>query len=483
MLKEHFDVITVGAGLSGISAGYHLQKFCPGKKYAILEGRPEIGGTWSLFQYPGIRSDSDMFTLGYSFRPWKEAKAIADGPSILKYVRDTASEFGIDKHIRFEHKVLSASWSDKDLQWTIEVEVGPKKEKRTYSASFLYICSGYYNYEKGFTPKFPEIEKFKGKIIHPQFWPKDLDYRGKKVVVIGSGATAVTLVPSMADQAAHITMLQRSPTYITSLPSKDIVADILRFLLPAKLAHHITRIKNILIQIWFYQLCKRSPNVAKWLIRARLKAALPKGYDVDTHFKPSYQPWDQRVCLVPDSDLFKAISKGKASIETDQIDGFTAHGIKLRSGKELEADIVVTATGLDLVAVGGIRLTVNGSPVDISKLYTFKGLMLSDIPNFAFCVGYTNASWTLRADLTSTYVARLLNHMDSNGYTKCVPLCDESKMEREPILDLNSGYIQRAIDKFPVRGANRPWRFHQNYLMDLFDINFANIKDSNLSFR
>ncbi|TGK12381.1 NAD(P)/FAD-dependent oxidoreductase [Leptospira fletcheri] len=482
MTKEHFDVITVGAGLSGISAGYHLQKFCPGKKYTILEGRSDIGGTWSLFQYPGIRSDSDMFTLGYSFRPWREAKAIADGPSILKYVRDTAKEFGIDKNIRFEHKVLSASWSDKDLRWTIKVEVGPKKEKRTYTANFLYICSGYYNYEKGFTPKFSGIEKFKGKLIHPQHWPKDLNYTGKKVVVIGSGATAVTLVPSMAEQTAHITMLQRSPTYITSLPSKDIVADILRFLLPAKLAHHIARVKNILIQIWFYQLCKRSPNLAKWLIRARLKAALPKGYEVDTHFKPSYEPWDQRVCLVPDSDLFKAISKGKASIVTDQIETFTPHGIKLKSGKELEADIIVTATGLDLVAVGGIRLTINESAVDISKLYTFKGLMLSDIPNFAFCVGYTNASWTLRADLTSTYVSRLLNHMDSNGYSKCVPICDESEMEKEPILDLNSGYIRRSLDKFPTRGAHRPWRFHQNYIMDLFDINFANIKDSNLSF-
>ncbi|TGL60465.1 flavin-containing monooxygenase [Leptospira sarikeiensis] len=482
MTKEHFDVITVGAGLSGISAGYHLQKLCPGKKYTILESRADIGGTWSLFRYPGIRSDSDMFTLGYSFRPWKEAKAIADGPSILKYVKDTASEFGIDRNIRFEHKVLSASWSDANLLWSVDVEVGPKKEKRTYTTDFLYICSGYYNYEKGFTPNFPGIEKFKGKMIHPQFWPENLDYSGKKVVVIGSGATAVTLVPSMADKAAHITMLQRSPTYITSLPSKDIVADFLRFILPAKLAHHITRIKNILIQIWFFQICKRSPDFAKWLIRARLKMSLPKGYDIDTHFKPNYQPWDQRVCLVPDSDLFKAISKGKASIETDHIETFTPNGIKLKSGKELEADIVVSATGLDLVAMGGMRLKLNGSDVDISKLYTFKGLMLSGIPNFAFCVGYTNASWTLRADLTSTYVARLLNHMETNRYKQCVPLVDESKMEKEPILDLNSGYIQRAIDKFPQRGAKRPWRFHQNYLMDLFDINFVRVNDSNLSF-
>lgn len=482
MSKEHFDVITVGAGLSGISAGYHLQKYCPGKKYAILESRPDIGGTWSLFRYPGIRSDSDMFTLGYSFRPWKEAKAIADGPSILKYVRETASEFGIDKNIRFEHKVLSASWSDKELQWTVQVEAGPKKEKRTYTSNFLYICSGYYNYDKGFSPKFPGEKEFKGRIIHPQHWPEKLDYTGKKVVVIGSGATAVTLVPSMADKAAHVTMLQRSPTYITSLPSKDIVADFLRFLLPAQIAHHITRIKNILIQIWFYQTCKRFPNFAKWLIRTRLKMSLPKGYDIDKHFKPSYQPWDQRVCLVPDSDLFKSISSGKASVATDQIEAFTKKGIRLKSGEELEADIIVTATGLDLVAMGGMKLNINGSDVEISKLYTFKGLMLSGIPNFAFCVGYTNASWTLRADLTSTYVARLLNHMDKFGYKKCIPIADESKMEKEPILDLNSGYIQRAIEKFPQRGAVRPWRFHQNYLMDLFDINFAKVNDPSLSF-
>ncbi|TGK05706.1 NAD(P)/FAD-dependent oxidoreductase [Leptospira selangorensis] len=482
MQKEHFDVITVGAGLSGISAGYHLQKLCPGKKYTILESRADIGGTWSLFRYPGIRSDSDMFTLGYSFRPWKEAKAIADGPSILNYVRETASEFGIDRNIRFEHRVISTSWSSKENVWTLIVEVGPKKEKRTYTADFLYICSGYYNYDKGFTPNFPGAKNFKGQIIHPQHWPEKLDYKGKKVVVIGSGATAVTLVPSMADDASHVTMLQRSPTYITSLPSKDIVADFLRFILPAKLAHHITRIKNILIQIWFYQVCKRSPNFAKWLIRLRLKVSLPKGYDIDTHFKPNYQPWDQRVCLVPDSDLFKSISKGKASIVTDHIETFTSKGIRLKSGKELEADIIVTATGLELLAIGGIQLKVDGEEVDISKQFTFKGLMLSGVPNFAFCVGYTNASWTLRADLTSTYVARLLNHMQSKGYKQCVPLCDPAKMEKEPILDLNSGYIQRAIDQFPQRGANRPWRFHQNYLMDLFDINFANVNDSNLSF-
>jgi cation diffusion facilitator CzcD-associated flavoprotein CzcO len=479
---EHFDVLIVGAGISGIGAGYHLQASCPGKRYAILEGRAAIGGTWDLFRYPGIRSDSDMFTLGYSFRPWKEAKAIADGSSILKYLNETAREFGIDRHIRFRHRVVSASWSSAASQWDVEVEVGPNKESRSYTCNFLYLCSGYYDYEEGYTPDFPGRDTFEGTLIHPQHWPESFDYRDKRVVVIGSGATAVTLVPAMADKAAHVTMLQRSPTYIVSLPSEDRIANLFRKRLPERAAHHLVRAKNVMMMLCFYQLCRRAPWLAKRLIRAGIANELPKSFDIDTHFKPRYEPWDQRLCFVADSDLFKAITDGRASVVTDQIETFTPSGLRLRSGKELQADVVVTATGLQLLACGGMRISVDGKAVDLGQTYTYKGLMLSGIPNFAFCVGYTNASWTLRADLSSSYVGRLLNHMDAHGYRQCRPTCDGAAMQPQPLLGLTSGYVQRTVAQFPKRGSKAPWNLRQNYLLDALDMNLSTMSDHNLAF-
>ena len=454
---EHFDVLIVGAGISGIGAGYHLQTQCPSKRYAILEGRRDMGGTWDLFRYPGIRSDSDMFTLGYSFRPWKEAKAIADGPAILKYVRETAQHYGIDRQIRFQHRVRSASWSSEQSHWTVEAEVGEDKQPVRYTCSFLYLCSGYYDYEKGYTPAFAGSEDFQGRLIHPQRWPEDLDYRDKRVVVIGSGATAVTLVPAMAETAAHVTMLQRSPSYIISIPAEDRIAKVIRKVFPERAAHGLIRWKNVLLGIYFYELCQRSPERAKSFFRRRLAEELPSDFDIDTHFKPHYNPWDQRVCLVPDSDLFRAMREGRVSVVTDQIANFTKQGILLKSGRELPADIIVTATGLKLLACGGIRLSVDDTPVEPGRSLTYKGLMLSNVPNCAACVGYTNASWTLRADLSSAYICRLLNHMDRHGYTQCSPRWDNATtVEARPLLGLTSGYVQRGVEPFSQTGIESP---------------------------
>ena len=391
MSVEHFEVIVIGAGLSGIGAAYRLQTRCPRKRYAILEAREQIGGTWDLFRYPGVRSDSDMFTLAYPFRPWKGAKAIADGPAILNYVRDTAREFGIDRHIRFQQRVHSASWSSEDARWTLEVSDGPGKTLR-YTCDLLYGCTGYYRYDSGNNPAFPGAARFGGRIVHPQHWPEDLEYNGKKVVVIGSGATAVTLVPAMASSAAHVTMLQRSPSYTLSLPDEDGIADWLRRSLPAGPAHRIARWKNILISLGIYQLSRRAPDYMRRLLRTGAAKNLPAGYDVDKHFNPRYQPWDQRLCLVPDSDLFNAISKGRASVVTGEIETFTEHGIRLQSGQELEADIIVTATGLQMLALGAVRISVDGRPIHPGDAFVYKGAMLSNVPNFAFCIGYTNAS-------------------------------------------------------------------------------------------
>ncbi|HJS87462.1 MAG TPA: NAD(P)/FAD-dependent oxidoreductase, partial [Acetobacteraceae bacterium] len=423
---EHFDVLIVGAGLSGIGAGYHLQARCPGLRYTILEAREAIGGTWDLFRYPGIRSDSDMFTLGYVFRPWREAKAIADGPSILKYVRDTAAEHGIDRHIRYHHRVRRASWSSDDASWTVEAERTDTGEAVSLTCNFLLICAGYYSYDEGHAPDFPGIERFKGRIIHPQFWPEDLDYRGKWVAVIGSGATAVTLVPEMAKEAAHVVMLQRSPTYIVSRPSEDALANKLRRRLPAKLAYRLTRLRNVALTMFFYNLARRRPEQTKQRILDMVRQELGAEYDVATHFTPRYNPWDQRLCLVPDSDLFKAIRAGRVSVVTDHIDTFTESGIRLRSGKELPADLVVTATGLKLNLLGDVAFSVDGHRVDLSKSFLYKGMMYSDVPNLASVFGYTNASWTLKADLTCEYVCRLLNHMRRHGYASAMPRRDAS---------------------------------------------------------
>jgi len=478
--NEHFDVIIMGAGLSGIGAAYRLQTRCPGRSYAVFEARPQIGGTWDLFRYPGIRSDSDMFTLGYPFRPWKEAKAIADGPSILNYIRETAHDYGIDRHIRFDHRVTAANWSPDDSLWHITVE--SNGAALNYTCNFLYGCTGYYRYDEGYQPKFPGVADYRGQFVHPQHWPEALDYAGKRVVVIGSGATAVTLVPAMSHTAGHVTMLQRSPTYIMTLPAHDPIADVVRRVLPENAAHGVLRWKNILLSLGVFELSRFAPELTKRVIRHGAEKNLPPGYDLDTHFKPRYQPWDQRLCLVPDSDLFHAISAGRASIVTGEIDTFTATGIRLKSGEELPADIVVSATGLQMLALGGVHLSVNGAPVDPGHSFVYKGVMLSNVPNFAFCVGYTNASWTLRADLSSTFVCRVLEHMQRHQYHTVVPACDIARLDPKPLLDFNSGYVLRAIADLPKQASQKPWFIRQNYIRDAITMKLGRVDDGVLQF-
>ena len=480
---EHFDVLIVGAGLSGIGAAWHLQKECPRKSYAILEGRAASGGTWDLFRYPGVRSDSDMYTLGYRFRPWQDAKAIADGPAILKYIREVASDHGIDSKIRYEHRVVAASWSTADARWTVEVDCGPQRERRTLACNFLWMCSGYYDYAGGYLPDFPGTDRFKGRIVHPQRWTDDIDYAGKRVVVIGSGATAVTLVPAMADTgAAHVTMLQRSPTYMAMRPSKDPFATRLRRRLPLELAYAVTRWRNVLFGMYFYQMCKRRPDKVKRLLLGGVRKALGPDYDVETHFTPRYNPWDQRLCLVPDADFFRAIRQGKVAVVTDQIETFTETGIRLKSGAELPADLIVTATGLVLIPLGGVRLTVDGRPVEPSQTFIYKGMMYSDVPNLASVFGYTNASWTLKADLVCEYVCRLLNRMDRKGYRYCMPRNSDPTLAAEPWVNFSSGYIQRALKQQPKQGSKRPWKLYQNYVLDLMSLRFGTLRDRAMTF-
>ena len=482
MSMEHFDVLIVGAGLSGIGAAVHLQQHCPGKRYAILEGRASSGGTWDLFRYPGIRSDSDMYTLGYSFRPWKAAKAIADGGSILDYMREVAADYGVEQHIRYQQRVVAAHWSSAESRWTVDVAQGEQAEPTRLSCQFLYLCAGYYDYEGGYTPPFPGVEQFGGRFVHPQQWPQDLDYSGKRVVVIGSGATAVTLVPAMARQAAHVTMLQRSPTYILALPGSDAIANGLRRILPAKLAYGITRWKNVLMQMFFFNLCRAAPGFAKKLIRAGVRHQLPKDFDIDKHFSPAYNPWDQRVCLVPDGDLFRVLRKGSASIVTDHIERFTEQGIRLKSGQEIAADVVVSATGLKLKALGGMQFSVDGAAVDLSKKLSYKGMMISDLPNLAHAIGYTNASWTLKVDLSSEYLCRLINHMDRNGHRQCTPRRNDPSLVEQPLIDFSSGYVQRAIEAFPKQGSKAPWKLYQNYFFDLLNLRFGGVDDGAMEF-
>jgi monooxygenase len=479
---EHFDVLIVGAGLSGIGAGCHLQAKCPEKTYAILEARDCIGGTWDLFRYPGIRSDSDMYTLGYSFRPWTEAKAIADGSSILNYVREAASDNGIDEKIRFHHRVLRAEFSTADACWTVETTRGDTQETVRFTCGFLLMCSGYYRYDEGYTPPFEGAERFSGRIVHPQQWTEDIDYADKRVVVIGSGATAVTLVPTLAEDAAHVTMLQRSPSYIVSLPAEDALANTLHRVLPARVAYGIVRWRNVLRTLLSFQLSRRRPAVIKAFVRKGVEKQLPAGYDIDTHFKPRYGPWDQRLCLVPDGDLFAAISAGRASVVTDQIDTFTEKGLKLSSGAELEADLIVTATGLNLLALGGMRIAVDGEEVELSQTMSYKGMMLSGVPNMAMALGYTNASWTLKCDLTCDYVCRLLNHMDEQGYEQCVPHNQNPSIIEEPFIDFSSSYVLRSIDQFPKQGSKAPWRLRQNYPLDIVSLKFGALEDGAMQF-
>jgi cation diffusion facilitator CzcD-associated flavoprotein CzcO len=483
MSGDHVDVLIVGAGLSGIGAAHHLQRDCPGKSYAILEARDAIGGTWDLFRYPGIRSDSDMFTLGYSFRPWTEAKAIADGPSILEYVRGAARDGDIERHIRFGHRVTRATWSSADARWTVTAQRADTGETVTLTAAFVFGCTGYYRYDAGYMPDFPNADAFTGTLIHPQHWPEDLDYTNKRVVVIGSGATAVTLVPAMVDTgAAHVTMLQRSPTYIMTLPGEDPIAKVVRRVLPEKQAYTFLRWKNVAAQGLFFQLSRRAPGLIKRVVAATVKRQLPDDVPLDPHFTPRYDPWDQRVCLVPDGDLFTALRSGRAAIVTDRIASFTPDGLRLESGQELQADIIISATGLQLQALGGIAFEVDGQAIDLAQAVGYKGMMFTGIPNLALALGYTNASWTLKCDLTCEYVCRLLNHMDAHGYRRVMPRPLPPGEETLPFIDLQSGYVQRALSAFPRQGTRAPWRLYQNYARDIMLLRRGPLEDEGIEF-
>jgi cation diffusion facilitator CzcD-associated flavoprotein CzcO/acetyl esterase/lipase len=477
---EHLDTIIVGAGLSGIGAAVHLQNDFPGRRFAILESRAAIGGTWDLFRYPGVRSDSDMFTLGYAFKPWTEPKSLADGTAIRNYIVETAAEHGVDRQVRFGHRVVRADWSSADARWTLEIAHADGR-RSMISCNFLLACSGYYRYSEGHAPEFPGAGDFRGRLVHPQFWPADLDHAGRRVVVIGSGATAVTLVPEMAKTAAHVTMLQRSPTYVMSLPAVDPIADALRRRLPRMLAYRLTRTKNIAVAMLFFKLSRRWPAKVKKNLVGLVRQALGATHDVDTHFTPRYDPWDQRVCFVPDGDLFEAIKRGRADVVTDRIATFTPTGIRLESGRELPADIVVSATGLTLNLLGDVTFAVDGQPVDFSRTLGYKGMMFSGVPNLIYTFGYTNASWTLKADLTANYASRLFAYMDKHGLSTATPIADPG-MATRPFLDFSSGYVQRATDFMPKQGAKAPWRLYQNYLLDLLTLRYARIADGRLRF-
>ncbi len=476
----HKDVIVVGAGISGIAAAYNLQKSCPNKSFAILEGRSALGGTWDLFKYPGIRSDSDMHTLGFRFKPWIHKKSIADASSILEYLNETVDEYGIRDKIVFNQKVTSANWlSDKSL-W--ELSVVDEDQKISMTCNFLFLCGGYYSYDKPYMPKFPEQDRFEGQVIHPQFWDESLDYSNKKVIVIGSGATAVTLVPAIAKNAAHVTMLQRSPSYVVSAPGEDSWSQALNKMFPIRLTYFLIRWKNIFRTSLGFYLSRKYPERVKDRLINLVREELGNDYDVEKHFTPRYNPWDQRMCLVPDSDLFNSIKSGKASVVTDHIDHFTENGILVKSGEHLEADIIVTATGIELNALNDIEVSVNNEKVEPHNRLSYKGMMLSGVPNLAFSFGYVNASWTLRADLTCEYVCRLLNRMDKLGVNTCIPQEDPTAIVDDEYIDFSSGYVQRALDRLPKQGKKAPWRNYQNYLKDIFLVRLFSLKDSTLKF-
>ena len=479
---EHVDVIIVGAGLSGIGGACRLKMECPQKTLIILEGRDVMGGTWDLFRYPGVRSDSDMYTLGYRFRPWRDPKAIADGPAILSYIRDTAQEYGVDKAIRYNHRVRRASWSSNDARWTVETETGPDDTVVQLSCNFLYLCTGYYEYENGYTPELPGVEHFRGTIVHPQKWPDDLNYTDKRIVVIGSGATAITLVPALAERAAHVTMLQRSPSYVVTRPAEDIVANLLRRCLPDRAAYVLARWKNVLSGTFFYNLARKRPELFKWMLAKEVRRQLGKEYD-QKHFTPRYNPWDQRLCVAPNADIFRAIREGRVSVLTDYIETFIEDGLLLKSGQQLDADIIVTATGLNFKLFSRMQLEVDGDLVHLPKSLVYKGMMFSDVPNLAFAIGYTNASWTLKCDLTSEYVCRLLNHMDQRGYDVCIPRVNDPEVGDEPVVDFTSGYIVRAMHTMPRQGSKKPWRLHQNYMKDLSMMRYGRVDDGSMEFK
>ena len=466
MSEEYRDVIIVGAGLTGIGAACHLNDKCSDRSYLIIESRQTSGGTWDLFRYPGIRSDSDMHTLGYNFKPWQSAKAIADGPSILNYLRETIAEKDIDQHIRYGHRLLSANWCSEQSQWTVDIHRADSDSVVQMRCNFLYMCAGYYSYDKPHEPKFPEVEQFKGQMVHPQFWPENLDYQDKQVVIVGSGATAMTLVPAMADKAKKVTMLQRSPTYVISRPSIDWLANGLKWLLPINWAYNLTRLKNTLYQEWLFKIARRYPKFAKFLLLNKVRRQLGKDYDVSKHFTPDYNPWDQRLCLVPDGDLFNAINSGKADIVTDQIVRFNNSGIELTSGQHLPADIIVSATGLELQVMGGATFTVDGHVIDFSSKITYKGLMVSDVPNMVSIFGYVNASWTLRADLAAEWVCRTLNHMTNTQTSKVVPQVPDSLKQmptKDWIADFPAGYLKRTMHLQPKQGNEAPWVNSQDF--------------------
>jgi len=478
--NEHVDVLIVGAGLSGIGAACHLQRRCPDRSFAIVEARAASGGTWDLFRYPGMRSDSDMYTLSYSFRPWRKKNAIADGASILQYLRDTARENGIDKLIRYGQRVRRASWSSQQSRWTVEID-RTNAAPITLTCNFFFSCCGYYRYDTGYAPAFPGMERFAGRIVHPQKWTDDIAWKGKRIVVIGSGATAMTLVPALAEGAEHVTLLQRSPTWIASRPWVDPLAHALRWL-PAHMAHSIVRWKQILLSIFVFQMCRRRPTRMRNLLLAGVRAWLGPDADITTDFTPRYNPWEQRLCLVPDGDLFRAIRAGKASMVTDQIETFTESGIALKSGKSLQADLIVSATGLELLALGGIELLVDGRRIEPGRMISYKSMMMSGVPNLVSTFGYTNASWTLKSDLIAEYVCRLLNFMRRGGYVQCTPTLDDAAAPTQPWVDFSSGYLQRALALFPKQGTRPPWTLHQNYLRDIAQLRFGRIDDGELRF-
>jgi monooxygenase len=482
MSVEHVDVLIVGAGISGIDAAYRLKERCPGKSFAILDGRAEIGGTWDLFRFPGIRSDSDMFTLCYPFRPWTEAKLIVDGASIRDYVQETARQYGIDRKVRFHRHVTRATWSSEDTRWTIEIERSDTGESERMTCDFLFACAGYFRYDRGYRPEFPGEERFQGQIVHPQFWTEDLDHEGKRVVVIGSGATAVTMVPAMAERAAHVTMLQRSPSYVVSFPAIDPLLRALGRVLPWELAYRIVRWRNVKVQTCVWVLSKYWPALVRRLIRKLASRHLPADYDLDTHFNPRYDPWDERICVVPDADLFEKISAGRVSVVTDQIETFTEKGIALSSGREIEADMIVTATGLSLQAIGGIELIVDGEPVDVPQTLAYRGSMLAGVPNLAFAFGYINQSWTLGADVACQHVCRLLNYMDEHGFDSVVPRQPDHLASSKPFFELSSGYVRRGGGLFPRQGSKVPWYRPQSYPRDRRSVMSYALDDPALEF-
>jgi monooxygenase len=481
-VATHFDILIIGAGLSGIGAACHLARKRPGTTFAILEARDAIGGTWDLFRYPGVRSDSEMSTFGYAFRPWDDSKAIADGASILRYLAETAKAYGVDRHVRFGLKVVRASWRSADARWALEID-GPDGETLGFSCNFLFLCTGYYEYAEGYSPGWPGMERFAGRVVHPQTWPDDLHYDGKRVVVIGSGATAVTIVPAMAAKAAHVVMLQRSPTYVAARPAEEAMAKRLSQWLPTRTAHAVVRWKNILLQMYLYRLSRRKPAAMRAEILKLAQAGLGSEFNAAEYFNPRYEPWDQRMCIVPDGDLFAAMRAGKASIVNGEIETFTETGLRLKSGQEIDADVIVTATGLKVQLVGAVALDVDGAPVDLATTTAYKGAMFSDIPNLVSVFGYTNASWTLKSDLIAEYVCRLLSHMDRRGYAICTPRLGDAAIAEGPTLPLTSGYIERAKHLLPKQGKRKPWRTNQNYALDVMAFRFGAIEDGALEFR